>query len=84
MEDILLCIIIIIITPFGYVVPLIRDFIDVFVHVKSWGKTSVVIQINCTHKSIIKMYFWRFQTKSYMEARRIWPFWVIIPLISLA
>ena len=56
MEDILFCIIIVI-TPFGSVVPSIRDFIDVFGHVKTWGKTFVVIRASSTHKSIIKMYF---------------------------
>ena len=56
MEDILFCIIIVI-TPFGYVVPSIRDVIDVFGHVKPWGKTFVVSRVSSTHKSIIKMYF---------------------------
>ena len=45
------------ITPFGDVVPPIRDFIDVFGHVKSRGKTSTISQVSSTHKSIFKMYF---------------------------
>ena len=48
MEDILFCIIIVI-TPSKDVVPLIRDVIDVFGHIKYPGKTSVVIQVNSTH-----------------------------------
>ena len=55
-QDILFCIIIII-TPSKDVVPPIRDVIDVFGHVKTWGKTSIVSWVISTHKSIIKMYF---------------------------
>ena len=61
MEDILF---IIIITPSIDVVPPIRDAIDVFVHVKSWDKTPIVIRVSSTHKSIIKMYFGVSQEKS--------------------
>ena len=56
MEDILFCIIIII-TPSRDVVPPIRDAIDVFGHVKPWGKTFVVTLVSSTDKSIIEMYF---------------------------
>ena len=55
MEDILFCIIIIIISPSEDVVPLIKDIIDVIGHVKSWGKTSVVSWVSSTHKSVIQM-----------------------------
>ena len=56
MEDILFCIIIVI-TPFGDVVPLIRDVIDVIVHVKYWGKTFIVIRVNNTTKLLLKYIF---------------------------
>ena len=59
MEDILFYTIIVI-THSKYVVPMIRDVIDVFDHVKYWGKTLIVRQVNSSHKSIIKMYFWVF------------------------
>ena len=62
MEDILFCIIIII-SPFIDVVPSIRDVIDVFGHVKFWGKTFVVSRVCSTQKSIIKIYFWVSQNK---------------------
>ena len=52
MEDILFFIIIIIITPFGDVVPPIRDVIDAFGHAKCWGKTFVISQVSSIHKSI--------------------------------
>ena len=42
---------------FVLIVPPIRDFIDLFGHVKSCGKTSIVSWVSSTHKSIIKMYF---------------------------
>ena len=59
--------IIIIISPFGDVVPLIRDVIVVFGYVTSWGKTSIVIWVSSTHKSIINIYFWVSQGKSTLE-----------------
>ena len=43
---------------FEDVFPPIRDAIDVIGHVKSWGKTFVVSQVNSTHKIIIKIYFY--------------------------
>ena len=49
------CIIIIIITPYGDVVPSIRDVNDVIGHVKYWGKTFIVSKVSSTHKNIIKM-----------------------------
>ena len=79
MEDNLFCIIIFI-TPSAYVVPPIRDVIDVIGHAKSWGKTSVVSQVSSTHTSVIEMYFWVFQGNLDLETRRIHPSWVIIPL----
>ena len=82
-EYILFCIIIIIVSPSGDVVPLIRDVIVVFVHVKYWGKTSILNWVSITEKSIIKMYFWVSQGNSSLEARRIYPCWVIMPLIWL-
>ena len=53
-KNILFCIVIVIISS-RYVVPLIRDLIDVFGHVKSWGKTFFVSRVSKTQKSIIKM-----------------------------
>ena len=79
MEFILFCIIIVI-TPSRDVVSPIRDVIDVFGHVKYWGKTSIASRVSSTHKSIIKMYFLVFQVKLTLEARRSQPIWVIGPL----
>ena len=56
MEDILFYIIIVI-TLFGDVVPSIINIIDVFGHVKYWGKTFVVIRVNSTHKVLLKFIF---------------------------
>ena len=55
MEDILFCIIISSISPYVYFVPPIRNVIDVFGHVNSLGKTSVVSWVSSIHKGIIKM-----------------------------
>ena len=41
--------IIIVITPSIYVFAPIGDVIDVIGHVKYWGKSFVVIQVNSTH-----------------------------------
>ena len=59
MEDILLCIIIVI-TPSGDVVPPIMDVIDVFDHVKYRGKTSFVSRVNSTYGSQVNgtNYLW--------------------------
>ena len=57
MEDILFCIIMVI-TPSRYVVPLIRDFIDVIGHVKSLGKTSIVNRVSSTQKVLLKCIFY--------------------------
>ena len=53
----ILCCIIIIISPFRDVFPLIRDGIGVFGHVKYWGKTFVVSRVSSTHKILLKCIF---------------------------
>ena len=60
MEDIIFCIIIIIIvivTPSKDVFTLIRDVIDVSGHVKSWGKTSVVSRSVVPTNKLLKFIF---------------------------
>ena len=83
MAYILFCIIIIIIiiiTPPKYFFPMNKDVIDVFGHLNSWGKTSIVSRVNSTHKSIIKMYFGVSQENLMLFGWRIQPYWVIILL----